>query len=118
MASGPLKHNLVCALKMCVFEREKGKNFFRKKFSSGSFCAKSRRNDSHNPWQEGRDDTSAKDCSGLGGGEITCLMDKRTKKIAFSGQHIYKPYPDRTEAGNQPISLATRRSDVVYSSRT
>ncbi|GBN13863.1 hypothetical protein AVEN_274455-1 [Araneus ventricosus] len=31
--------------------------------------------------------------------------------------HIYKPYPDRTEAGNQPISLATRSSDVVSSSR-
>ncbi|GBL81975.1 hypothetical protein AVEN_50556-1 [Araneus ventricosus] len=32
--------------------------------------------------------------------------------------HIYKPYPDRTEAGNQSISLATRSSDVVFSSRT
>ncbi|GBN42760.1 hypothetical protein AVEN_131530-1 [Araneus ventricosus] len=32
--------------------------------------------------------------------------------------HIYKPYPDRTEAGNQSISLATRNSDVVFSSRT
>ncbi|GBO24844.1 hypothetical protein AVEN_96730-1 [Araneus ventricosus] len=35
-----------------------------------------------------------------------------------SGTHIYKPYPDRTEAGNQSISLATRSSDVVFSSRT
>ncbi|GBM37090.1 Mariner Mos1 transposase [Araneus ventricosus] len=32
--------------------------------------------------------------------------------------HIYKPYPDRTEAGNQSLSLATRSSDVVFSSRT
>ncbi|GBM33467.1 hypothetical protein AVEN_55789-1 [Araneus ventricosus] len=37
---------------------------------------------------------------------------------AISGAHIYKPYPDRTKAGNQPISLATRDSDVVFSSRT
>ncbi|GBN53253.1 hypothetical protein AVEN_16524-1 [Araneus ventricosus] len=36
----------------------------------------------------------------------------------MSRQHIYKPYPDRTEAGNQSISLATRSSDVVFSSRT
>ncbi|GBN81363.1 hypothetical protein AVEN_136596-1 [Araneus ventricosus] len=33
-----------------------------------------------------------------------------------AGEHIYKPYPDRTEAGNQSISLATRSSDVVFSS--
>ncbi|GBM62635.1 hypothetical protein AVEN_103625-1 [Araneus ventricosus] len=32
--------------------------------------------------------------------------------------HIYKPYPDRTEAGNQSISLATRSTNVVFSSRT
>ncbi|GBN45483.1 hypothetical protein AVEN_271720-1 [Araneus ventricosus] len=38
--------------------------------------------------------------------------------VASTGMHIYKPYPDRTEAGNQPISLATRGSDVVLSSRT
>ncbi|GBM48291.1 hypothetical protein AVEN_98037-1 [Araneus ventricosus] len=37
---------------------------------------------------------------------------------ALSGQHIYKPYPDRTETENQPLSLATRDSDVVFSSRT
>ncbi|GBN65192.1 hypothetical protein AVEN_8427-1, partial [Araneus ventricosus] len=36
----------------------------------------------------------------------------------LSGWYIYKPYPDRTEAGNQTISLATRGSDVVFSSRT
>ncbi|GBN66089.1 hypothetical protein AVEN_80521-1 [Araneus ventricosus] len=35
-----------------------------------------------------------------------------------AGPHIYKPYPDRTEAGNQPIPLATRGSDVVFSSLT
>ncbi|GBM01223.1 hypothetical protein AVEN_253621-1 [Araneus ventricosus] len=35
-----------------------------------------------------------------------------------AGWHIYKPYPDRTEAGNQSTSLATRSSDVVFSSRT
>ncbi|GBN74974.1 hypothetical protein AVEN_203360-1, partial [Araneus ventricosus] len=34
------------------------------------------------------------------------------------GRHIYKPYPDRTETGNQSTSLATRSSDVVFSSRT
>ncbi|GBN74078.1 hypothetical protein AVEN_273050-1 [Araneus ventricosus] len=40
----------------------------------------------------------------------TCLIE--------TGPHIYKPYLDRTEAGNQPISLALRSSDVVSSSRT
>ncbi|GBO27621.1 hypothetical protein AVEN_239945-1 [Araneus ventricosus] len=39
-------------------------------------------------------------------------------RISGSGRHIYKPYPDRTEAGNQSISLATRSNDVVFSSRT
>ncbi|GBL94483.1 hypothetical protein AVEN_235588-1 [Araneus ventricosus] len=38
--------------------------------------------------------------------------------MSITGLHIYKPYPDRTEAGKQPISLATRGSDVVFSSRT
>ncbi|GBM59929.1 hypothetical protein AVEN_4001-1 [Araneus ventricosus] len=36
----------------------------------------------------------------------------------WSWLHIYKPYPDRTEAGNQPIPLATRAGDVTPSSRT
>ncbi|GBM09961.1 hypothetical protein AVEN_150174-1 [Araneus ventricosus] len=45
--------------------------------------------------------------------EITCA-----EYGGISRPHIYKPYPDRTEAGNQPISLATRGSDVVFSSRT
>ncbi|GBM26126.1 hypothetical protein AVEN_87279-1 [Araneus ventricosus] len=36
----------------------------------------------------------------------------------MSGLHIYKPYPDRTEAENQPISLATRGSDITFSSCT
>ncbi|GBN68281.1 hypothetical protein AVEN_98479-1 [Araneus ventricosus] len=36
----------------------------------------------------------------------------------WAWRHIDKPYPDRTEAGNQSISLATRGSDVVFSSPT
>ncbi|GBM95830.1 hypothetical protein AVEN_242835-1 [Araneus ventricosus] len=39
------------------------------------------------------------------------------KNIFCARSHIYKPYPDRTEEGNQSISLATRSSDVVFSSR-
>ncbi|GBO07345.1 hypothetical protein AVEN_158779-1 [Araneus ventricosus] len=38
--------------------------------------------------------------------------------LLCTGMHFYKPYPDRIEAGNQPISLATTGSDVVFSSRT
>ncbi|GBN80446.1 hypothetical protein AVEN_181411-1 [Araneus ventricosus] len=38
--------------------------------------------------------------------------------LRVDGGHIYKPYPDRTGAGNHSISLAIRSSDVVFSSRT
>ncbi|GBN24295.1 hypothetical protein AVEN_32307-1 [Araneus ventricosus] len=43
---------------------------------------------------------------------------KNNKMALHAGRHIYKPYPDGTEAGNQPISLATRGSDIVFSSHT
>ncbi|GBN30496.1 hypothetical protein AVEN_137179-1 [Araneus ventricosus] len=50
------------------------------------------------------------------------ITDRKTTGRVFISyttvMHIYKPYPDRTEAGNQSISLATRSSDVVFSSRT
>ncbi|GBO29563.1 hypothetical protein AVEN_103650-1 [Araneus ventricosus] len=39
-------------------------------------------------------------------------------RIYYAWTHIYKPYPDRTETGNQSISLATRIIDVVFSSST
>nr|GBN36163.1 hypothetical protein AVEN_229152-1 [Araneus ventricosus] len=43
--------------------------------------------------------------------------DIGTVRLNPSGLHIFKPYPDRTEAGNESISLATRSSDVVFISR-
>ncbi|GBM46471.1 hypothetical protein AVEN_78612-1 [Araneus ventricosus] len=49
---------------------------------------------------------------------ILIAIERLTGIFWYLRLHNYKPYPDRTEAGNQPISLATRGSDVIFSSRT